>query len=123
MSTTMITDHDVRATIGEDVPAIARELLLIDERKDLCKSVCCLAEHTKDMLAGHRTDEVLRCFHAAHRLMLEGTGAVRMAIVNLYIAPVSRLLEHSFRPTQEVRAAFISDFGAEYFQLLYHKSV
>ena len=119
----MITDHDVRATLGEDVPAIARELLLIDERSELCKSISCLTEHTKDMLTGHRTDEVLRCFHAAHKLMLQGTGVVRMAIVNLYIAPVSRLLERSFCPTQEVRAEFIRDFGAEYFQLLYHKSV
>lgn len=123
MSNNMITDHDVRTSLSAEVPAIARELQLIDDRSEIFKSISCLAAHTKDMLAGHRTDEVLRCFHAAHELLAEGSQAVRFAVINLYIDPVSRLLEHSFAPTPEVRTEFIRDFGTEYYQLLYAKTV
>jgi hypothetical protein len=74
------------------------------------------------MIGEHQSPNVIQCFTTAQRLLMEGTEDVKYAIVNLYIDPISRLLERSFSPEPIVRKEFIKDFGAEYYKLLYSKN-
>lgn len=118
----MIRENEVSEVIGDEIPSLVIDLSLVDGKNKLYKSVSCLADYTKEMIREHRSSEVAQCFKTAYELLHEGTSLVKLAMVTIYIHSVSRLLEGSFCPEQEVRADFISKFGREYYQLIYAKN-
>ncbi len=118
----MIRESEVKYVISNEIPALAINLALVDQRNDLYKCIQCLSDHTKELIREHRDLEVKQCFQTAYELMNEGTSLVKLAVVGIFINSVSRLLECSFRPDQTVRTEFLRNFGKEYHQLIYARN-
>jgi hypothetical protein len=118
----MIRENEVPEVISDEIPTLAIDLSLIDGKNKLYKSINCLTDYTKEMIREHRSSEVDQCFKTAYELLHDGSSLVKLAMVAIYINSVSRLLEGSFCPGQDVRADFISKFGHEYYQLVYAKN-
>lgn len=115
----MITETEVQELLITDIPTLLPDIIVISKPKEFFRVIKCFAEHTKELITEHQTADVIQCFDTASKLLNQGCETVKFAVVNLYIEPVSRLLERSFSPEPAVRAEFIKDFGKEYYRLLY----
>ena len=118
----MIRENEVSTIISSEIPMLAIDLSLIDQKNNLYKTINCLTDHTKEMIREHRSSEVMQCFETAYELLHEGTSLIQLAIVSIYINSVSRLLECSFCPEQKIKSDFLAKFGTEYYKLIYAKN-
>lgn len=110
----MLRESEVKYFISNDIPALSIELSYIKDDNDVYKVIECLTGHTKVLIREERIAEVEECFKAAYELLHEGNRLIQLAVENIFIYSVSRLLEVSLSAAQPVRKMFLQNFSKEY---------
>jgi len=110
----MIRESEVKYYITNNVPALAVQLSHIKDNNDVYRAIDCLTCYTKELIREDRLSEIQACFHAAFELLHEGNRLIQLAVENMFIYSVSRLLEISLNVTQPIRTLFLNIFKKEY---------
>jgi hypothetical protein len=118
----MIEETEVKYVISEAVPELAIDLSMIKVDNDLYKSVECLTDYTKEVIRSERLNEVRQSFLTAYELLQQGSFVVKLAIINIYVNSVSRIVE-STMSEQSIRTEFMKKFGKEYNEIIYTHAI
>lgn len=118
----MINEREVMAVFDSDISVLAAGYTGINSCNKPFYAIECLTEYTKELIRDHRNVEAIACFNTAGKLLHQGSKFTRLAMVNIFIHSVSRLLEYSCRAELELRYEFLRYFGKEYNELIYAKN-
>ena len=73
-----------------------------------------LADHTKMQLLDDNEAEIEHCYQVAHEILQQGSNISKLAIENVFVYSVSRLLDISLTVSNNSRKEFLKFFRKEY---------
>lgn len=107
--------YNAAQIIQNEFPALVyRRAYSAEGIPGMLKAVQILAEYTREQLLEENEAEIERCFHVAKNILTCGSNLAKLAIENVFIHSVSRLLEVSLSISQSERNLFLKFFRKEY---------
>ena len=110
----MILLYDTVSVIQSEFPYLSYQTRNSSNNKNLFHVVNNLANYTKNQLLEHNDRECEHCFKVAYEIWEQGSNISKMAIENIFVYSLSRLLERSFSVSNEAREQFLKFFRKQY---------
>lgn len=115
----MERDYSVIQVIQNEFPALVyRQPYCVEGFPRMLKAVQTFAEYTRAQLLERNETEIEHCFHVAKGILTYGSNLAKLAIENIFVYNVSRLLEVSLSVSQSERNLFLKFFRKEYEALI-----
>ncbi len=97
----MILLYDAVSVIQSEFPYLSYQTRNSSNNKNLFHVVNNLANYTKNQLLENNEAECEHCFKVAYEIWEQGSNISKMAIENIFVYSLSRLLERSFSVSNE----------------------
>jgi len=110
----MSVDYSAVQMIQSEFPALVYPQQTGYSVRDIFKAVQNLANYTKEQLHEKNKAEIEHCFEVAHQISVNGSNIAKLAIENIFVYSVSRVLEVSFQVSATERGMFLRFFRKEY---------
>ncbi len=110
----MILLYDAVSVIQSEFPYLSYQTRNSSNNKNLFHVVNNLANYTKNQLLENNEAECEHCFKVAYEIWEQGSNISKMAIENIFVYSLSRLLERSFSVSNEAREQFLKFFRKQY---------
>jgi hypothetical protein len=110
----MNADFSAVQLIQNEFPALVYHQQTGSGVRDVFKMVQNLANYTREQLKERNENEIEHCFKVAHEILVNGSNIAKLAIENVFVYSVSRLLEVSLQVSAMERRLFLKFFRKEY---------
>ena len=110
----MISLYDTVSVIQSEFPYLSYQMHNASNNKNVLQAVSNLANYAKDQILEHNHVECEHCFRVAHDIFEHGSNISRLAIENVFVYSLSRLLEQSLSASNESREQFLKFFRKQY---------
>lgn len=113
------TAYDAVQILKGEFPALSYQIPEQNKIKNLFKTMQLFADYTREQLIIENEAEVERCYAIAREVLIYGTNIARLAVSNVFVYSLCRLLDKGFSVPQRARATFLKYFRKEYEEQLY----
>lgn len=114
----MIKEYEVALLLSTEFPEIYKELTGLGRTVNVYKTVQCFADYTIRLIKANELTRVKNCFHTAEKMMQEGSGAVRIAVENVYVFSIGILVDTLPAFGKTIREAMTTEIRATYYRQL-----
>lgn len=110
----MTTDYDSLQLIKGEFRYLTFQLGEQSKKDNIFSLAQELAAYTKTQLLEQNDNEVEHCFKVADEVIQHGSNIAKIAIENIFVFSVRRVLEMSLSVSNEARSLFLKFFKQQY---------